>query len=440
MPAKPLWKRLFGPPYRRVRSKLLRLRPSHVAASWRWLAGLVGAIRCRRDEPRLTVAVDVAAYWEPLTGVGWYLDRVLHHLGPRDDLRLRLYGEDLVQVPGGPEPVVALPEGPAIEAVRYPVPEDLVLPRHWVAHLLRRLRPLLIAADGNQVVFAPNFFPPRRFEPAIELAGARLVATVHDLAFRHLSWTVGEATLDLLSRHLPRTLRNAARVVTPTEAVRGEIAEAGLLPAERIRAIHHGPGQRAGLGTAETPSWAPERYALFVGTLEPRKNLETLLAAWHTLRHHHPDAPSLVLCGRSGWKDEELRRALDEGTRQGWIVQPGYVSNAELAALYRGAALLAFPSLYEGFGLPVLEALAAGTPVVASDLPVLREVAGDAALYAPPTRPDRWAAAVARLLDDPALAARLREAGPRRAASFTWDRSAEQHLEVFRTAAQQAPP
>jgi len=435
MADKPLWKRTLGPLYRRVRSKLYRLRSSHVAATGRWLASVVRGLRGRRAEHRLTVAVDVAAYWEPLTGVGWYLDRVLHHLADRDDLRLRLYGENLVDVPGEAEPAVPLPEGRAIEAVRYPVPEDLVLPRHWVAHLLRRLRPLLIAADANRVIFAPNFFPPRRFEPAVELTGARLVATIHDLAFRHLPWTVGEETLELLERHLPRTLRDAACVVTPSRAVRGEIAGADLLPAGRIRAIHHGPGQLATLDAGPPPDWAPPHYALFVGTLEPRKNLETLLAAWRTLRRHRRDVPTLVLCGRSGWKDETLRRALDEGAREGWILQPGYVSNRELAALYRGATLLAFPSHYEGFGLPVLEALAAGAPVVASDLPVLREVAGDAALYAPPTRPDLWAQTVARLLDDPELRNRLREHGPHRAADFTWQRSAAEHLDVFCAAA-----
>jgi len=435
MADKPLWKRTLGPAYRRVRSKLLRLRPAHVAAFLRWLVALVRALRARRAETRLTVAVDVAAYWEPLTGVGWYLDRVLHHLADRDDLRLRLYGEDLIDVAGVPPLAAPLPRGPAIEPVRYPVPDDLCMPPGLLSRILRRLRPLLIAADRNRVVFAPNFFPPRRFEPAVEIGGAALVATVHDLAFRHLSWTVGEETLDLLARHLPRTLRGAARVITPSEAVRREMTAAGLAPAARIRAIHHGPGQLAAVAEAPPPAWAPARFALFVGTLEPRKNVETLLAAWRGLRRRRHDLPALVLCGRTGWKDEALRRELERGAREGWLVQPGYVSNEELAALYRGATLLGFPSLYEGFGLPVLEALAAGTPVVASDLPVLREVAGDAALYAPPHRPDLWAEAIGRLLDDPELAGRLRAHGPRHAARFTWQRSAAEHLELFREAA-----
>ncbi len=434
MAGKPLWKRLFGPPFRRARAYALRLHPRRFAALAAWLAGAARAIGARRREERLTVAVDVAAYWEPLTGVGWYLDRVLHELAVRDDLRLRLYGEDLVATADLPGPVHPLPVGPAVEAVRYAVPSDTILPAGWIARLLRRLRPLLIAADRNRVVFAPNFYPARRFEPAIDLGGARLVATVHDLAFRRLPWTVDEATLDLLSRHLPRVLEDAACLVTPSEAVRREICRAGLAPAARVRAIHHGPGQLAAAGPGRRPAWAPERYALFVGTLEPRKNLETLLAAWRLLRRRLPDPPDLVVCGRSGWKDEALRRAVAAGRSEGWLHQPGYATNEELAALFRGALLLAFPSLYEGFGLPVVEALAAGTPVVASDLPVLREVAGDAALYVAAGDPEAWAREVAGLLADPALARRLAEAGLERARRFTWAESARHHLEAFRAA------
>lgn len=434
MPSKPLWKRLFGPPYRRLRRVLARLRPARVVALAAWAAGAARAVRERRREPRVTVAVDVAPYWEPLTGVGWYLDRVLRHLAHRGDLRLRLYGEDLIAAPGHPAPASPLPTGPAIEVVRWAVPDDTALPPGILARLLVRLRPLLIAADRNRVVFAPNFYPARRFEPSIGLGGARLVATLHDLAFRSVPWTVGKETLELLSRHLPRTLREAALLVTPSEAVRRELVRAGLAPPDRIRAVHHGPGQLSTAGPARLPRWAPERFALFVGTLEPRKNLETLLAAWRLLRRRLDAAPELVVCGRFGWKDEGLRREIEAGVAEGWLHQPGYVANEELAALFRSALFLAFPSHYEGFGLPVLEAFAAGTPVLASDLPVLREVAGEAALFAPPDRPEAWAERGAELASDPALREDLIARGRERVARFSWRRSAELHAEVFRDA------
>jgi alpha-1,3-rhamnosyl/mannosyltransferase len=393
----------------------------------------------------LTVAVDVAAYWEPLTGVGRYLDSLLRHLADRDDLRLRLYGERMIDGPWARQPAAPLPEGSALEEVRYPLPPVSMLASRPLHPVLSRLRSLLIAADANRLVFAPNFYPPRRFLPALLTGRASLVATVHDLAYLRHPETVAPATRELLSRRMGRVFFDAAAILTPSEAVRGEIVAAGLAPASRVRAVHHGPGGgdagRPGAGGAHPPDWAPERYALFVGTLEPRKGVDTLLAAWRRLRRAAASSgtglslPDLVLVGGPGWMDEALARSLEVGVSEGWLHRPGYVSGAELAALYRAASLLAAPSLYEGFGLPLLEALAAGTPVVASDLPVFREVAGDAALYAPPGRPDRWAEQIARLLADPALAARLAEGGRERAAAFRWERAAEETAEAFHAAA-----
>ena len=120
---------------------------------------------------------------------------------------------------------------------------------------------------------------------------------------------------------------------------------------------------------------------------------------------------------------------------EGWLVHLGYVSAGELAALYGGAEMVVLPSFYEGFGLPAVEALRAGAPLVASDIPVLREVAGDAALYAPPDRPDLWAARVAELLKSPELREDLRRRGRERARRFDWRRTAGETVEAFRTAA-----
>lgn len=381
------------------------------------------------------MAVDAAPYWEPLTGVGWYLDRVLRALARRQDVRLRLYGENLISTPGSRPSVQPLPDGPAIEIVRYTIPEDLVLPSRWLTPIFERLRPLLIAADRNQIVFAPNFYPARRFEPTIEMGSSNLVATVHDLAFRRAPWSVESATLDLLSRRLPRTLGKASLVLVPSRAVRAEILSADLAAPNRVVAIHHGPGQLAIATSWNLPAWAPPRYGLFVGTVEPRKNLDTLLSAWRLLRKHNPLAPSLVVCGKLGWKSEALRADISAAAAEGWLHHPGYVGHEDLAALVRGAALLAFPSYYEGFGLPVLEALAAGTPVVASDIPVLREVADDAALFAPTRSAEVWERQLALIFDDPELASSLSEAGRNRAAAFSWQESAEAHVQAFRRAA-----
>src|SRR6185312_14035632 len=191
-----------------------------------------------------------------------------------------------------------------------------------------------------------------------------------------------------------------------SEAGRRELIERRVA-ASRVRAIHHGTGLVGeGAIASSKPARTPPRYALHVGTVEPRKNVPTLLAAWRLLRSRRADPPPLVLCGGFGWKAEEVLREIAAAETEGWLVHLGYVRTEELAALYGGAELVVLPSFYEGFGLPAVEAL--------------REVAGDAALYAPPDRPDLWADRAGELLADAGLRADLRRRGLERARLFDW--------------------
>jgi glycosyltransferase involved in cell wall biosynthesis len=402
--------------------------PRRLRRTFLWLRQVAGEIRRRRAETRLTVAVDVNSFYEALTGVGWYLHQILVHLAERDDLRLRLYGQSLVEAdPGAPRPAVAFPPGPAIERVTYEAPDGLVVPP-WRAHqILRRLAPLLMAADGNRVLFGPNYLFPRLFR----FAGGARVATVHDLGLYKVPWAVRPDSAEALREGLERTLFEAGLLLTPSEAVRRELIERGIAP-DRIRAIHHGTGVLADAIPMALPARTPERYALHVGTVEPRKNVPALLAAWRLLRARRTDPPALVLCGGWGWKAEEVRREIESTEAEGWLVHLGYVGPGELAALYQGAELVALPSFYEGFGLPAIEALRAGAPLVASDLPVLREVVGDAALYAPPDRPDLWADRIQELLADAGLREEMKRKGIERARAFDWTRAADETARAFR--------
>ena len=254
--------------------------------------------------------------------------------------------------------------------------------------------------------------------PPLRRAGG--VVTVHDLAFLHLTATVSSASARYRAL-VPRSIRRAAVVVTPSEAVADQVREA-YDPRVPVLAVPHGVGPA--WASARQPSDAlrahlglPSSYLLFVGTLEPRKDVRTLLAAHRLL----PDAPPLVLVGPPGWGEQvDVTGA----------ITPGYLDEDDLRPVVAGASVLVLPSRDEGFGLPLLEALAAGTPVVASDIPVLREVGGTHATYAPVGDAEAFAAALQAVLDDPG------DPTPRRAhaTGFTWAASAEGHRAAYRLA------
>jgi glycosyltransferase involved in cell wall biosynthesis len=260
---------------------------------------------------------------------------------------------------------------------------------------------------------------------AIPASSSPLVVTIHDLAFvDHPEWFKPRG-LRLFRRGLELTLREADLVLCPSSATIDDCRRAGF-GADRLRLVPWGVDASAvaeedvarvrrayGLGDG--------KYVLSVGTLEPRKNVTALLTAFVSL--DRPDL-ALALVGPDGWHQDQP--AETEGVRR-----LGFVPDADLAALYAGAAVFCYPSLMEGFGLPVLEAMAQGTPVVTSDRSSTAEVAGDAALTVDPTSPAAIAAALTKVIDDDGLAAELADAGRARALTFTWDRCAALHEECY---------
>lgn len=305
------------------------------------------------------------------------------------------------------------PFRPPVEVRQLPLPR-LALYESW--HALR-WPPVERATGPVDVVHATAIaVPPSR---------APLVVTIHDLAFL--------AEPDHATRHGNRFFRrgtelarrHARLVLVPSEATAEECRGAGFDP-DRLRVVPWGVEARPvgpdDVAAARVRHGIGRPYVLFVGTIEPRKNLGGVVAAMATLAGRDVD---LVVVGPSGWNEDigARLRGLD-GTGIG-VHRLGFVPLADLPALYAGSAAFCFPSLREGFGMPVLEAMAHGAPVVTSASSATAEVAGDDALLVDPLDPAAIGAALARLLDDPALADDLRARGRARAATFSWDRTAE---------------
>jgi glycosyltransferase involved in cell wall biosynthesis len=229
-------------------------------------------------------------------------------------------------------------------------------------------------------------------------------------------------------------------VIAVSRAMVPELVEHYAVPEERISVTHLGVDERwferepdARIAALRQRYHLDRRYLLFVGTLQPRKNVARILAAFERLPPSFRAEVQLVIAGRAGWQIDELVTALRTAGNEGRVRWLDYVPAADLRSLYQGAAAFVFPSLHEGFGLPVLEAFASGVPVVCSNVTSLPEVAGDAALQVDPTDVAGLASAMEALVSDDALAQRMRERGRDRAREFTWDRCAEGTLAVLRS-------
>jgi glycosyltransferase involved in cell wall biosynthesis len=290
--------------------------------------------------------------------------------------------------------------------------------------------PRLAARAGASLVHVQYFVAPRLPCPA--------VVTVHDLSFVRAPELLRVRDRLLFRRFVPGSLRRARHVIAVSEFTRRDLADAYDIPLDRITAIPNGvsgafrPLPDARRHVADRLGLA-EEYVLFVGALTPRKNPVALLEAFERVARVH-GVHQLVLAGADRGSGAAMRRRADELGLTGRLRLLGHVAEPDLPALYGAAEAVCVPSLYEGFGLPALEAMACGTPVVASGTTGLSEAVGDAALTFDPTSVDDIALALERVLGDASLRARLVEAGRARAAGFTWRRSAEATAQVYREA------
>ncbi len=278
---------------------------------------------------------------------------------------------------------------------------------------------------------SPDFIPPR-------LRGVKRVITVHDLNFWFFPEFLTAGSRRYYRDQIEWAVSTADHISADSEQTRQDLIEQLAVPPERVTTVYLAVDDlyRRTYEAAEIAATL-EKYRLqagfilVVGTLEPRKNLPMLFEAYHRARKKEGLAVPLVLVGRRGWLDEEIFAAIPRLELQSAVHHLPQVTNLELAHLYQAAGLLATPSHYEGFGLPALEAITGGCPVVVSDRGSLPEIAGDAGLILPPDEPQAWAEALVRVLVDKSLREKMVAAGRRHAARFSWEKAAAQTLAIY---------
>lgn len=290
------------------------------------------------------------------------------------------------------------------------------------------------------------FFVPSHVLPLLH--PRRSVATVHDLGYLYYPEAHARLARWYLGWSTRFNARTARRVIADSRATQRDLVRAYRVPEDRIVVVY--PAGAEGLAPVTDAAMLTqvreryltgERYFLYVGTLQPRKNLVTLLEAFERfLREYQPpESVRLVLAGKQGWLSEPIVERAMGLIRQGRVVLPGYVPQEDLPALLSGALAFVMPSWYEGFGLPVLEAMACGTPVICSNASSLPEVAGEAALLFDPADTGALAQAMGQIYTEPELADTLRVRGLAQARRFSWQACARAVLDVLEDVAEGSP-
>ena len=374
----------------------------------------------------MKVAIDIQCLTRPLTGVGYYVLGLLKGLAslPLEDRICPFY----FSRGGGVDLPAAVYRKLQVSGRRIP---GRLLSLGWKTV---GFPPLSWLVRGMDAYHFPDFIArPVKRKP--------VVVTVYDLSFRAFPEYTEPRNLAYLERHLPRTLSRADRVIVISEFTKRELMRFYPVPETKISVVYGGvdddfrrPAAPALLQQVKYRYNLPDKFVLTVATWEPRKNLNGLLKAWSGLKEEGLLGDyKLLLIGMKGWLYDRIERQFRTQSLKG-VKALGYVPRSELPAFYQAASLFVFPSFYEGQGLPPLEAQAAAVPVAASSAASLPEVLGEEAVYFDPENPDDIARAILLGLKDEKIRSRLKAEGPKQAARFTWSRTAEETLRVYRSA------
>jgi len=371
----------------------------------------------------MRVAINGMALMSPLTGIGQYTFNLVREMQAMRLAPWLFYATDWRQD-------LRPPVLPGIDIAKNTIKR--LIPRAYVVQRLFLQQFFLRGARRHdiQLYHEPNFMSYR--------FGGPTVVTVHDLAWLRFPETQPADRVREMNRIMPETVKRAAHIMVPSEFVRGEVIDHYGLRPDQVTASLLGVAPAFRPMSAEQCAQTLMRYdlqhgqyMLAVATLEPRKNLNTVLAAFSRLPQAIRQRYPLVIVGMRGWGQGLSSAGLPQMIAKGEVRLTGYVPQADLPGLYAGARLFAYPSLYEGFGLPPLEAMACGVPVIVSDRASLPEVVGDAGVLTEALDDQSMTQHMLALVENDVLHRRLSIAGVERAQTFTWRRCAERTLEVY---------
>ncbi|MEM1155430.1 MAG: glycosyltransferase family 1 protein [Pseudomonadota bacterium] len=382
-----------------------------------------------RSQQPVKVLLDITAITPPLSGIGRYALEMARHLPRCSEVSKVSYlkGREIAESwEMGPEHK-APPTDTAKKQVR------ALLPYRYLLGPYRQMRARSLAqrlqSFSDHVFFSPNFSMPPIASPSI--------VTVHDLSIFHFPEFHPRDRVNFLKDQILHSVEHAGRLVTDSGFVHRELIELLSVAEDRISVVPLGvspafkPRSRSSIAsTLARYGIADTGYVLSVGTLEPRKNLALLLRAYHEQSSALKRSFPLVLTGASGWKDKALMHYLQKLQQKGEVIYLDYVPEEDLPAIYAGASVFVYLSHYEGFGLPVLEAMSCGIPVVSADTSALPELCNDVALFANPTDLAAIKLALQRSLEDESWRAVAAENGIERSADFTWQAAADNIAEI----------
>lgn len=378
----------------------------------------------------MDILINTASLLNPLTGIGNYTYQVTKWINlsePRHKYTYFYNGKFSNKLPGP----IGLQDKSAFQTARGLIDQVPLLSKYarsaW--RLWRENWAIKLHVKKYDLYFEPNFL-------LIDVRARKKVATVHDFSFYlHPEWHL-EGTVNYLCRIFFERIHQVDKIITVSKTIKKEVVDILQFNEEEVEVIYNGvdhdifkqyPERELNKYCREKN--LPENFILYVGSIEPRKNLMRLLESYEMLSNQLKRNVKLVLAGFKGWKNKQV---MDKLTELGEDVSYyGYVSNYELACLYNLCTLFVYPSLYEGFGLPPLEAMACGAPALVSGIPVHKEIYGESALYFNPTSAEEMSFVLQSALEDTDIRQELKRRGKEKAKEFSWEKSAMEHLRVF---------